>query len=125
MPSSKLRWLGASIAAMAIVVPGVSQAAEEPSPANQLVQMNGAVEPGQELRPEDSTAAAPCGLTWISLPYYVKRYTIRNCHSYVVWRKLDIRLGSDGDCHAIGAYTEGTWDIVVRPPAAIRGMKAC
>lgn len=82
-------------------------------------------------------AAAPCGLNVYRVQSNAngtgtfRAYTIRNCHSYNVSRRVDVRLGGDGSCHFI--FGTASWsggetvygEVFVPVGGGIRGIKAC
>lgn len=76
-----------------------------------------------------ASAAPPCGLSYSGPVFGKYTYTIRNCHSYGVWRKLDLRkliVGyPDGPCHYIPAYSSVRDWTSVPDSVYIAGIKPC
>lgn len=77
----------------------------------------------------DSFIGVPCGLDGYYTPgpaggrYY--HYTIKNCHSYTVRRRVDVNNGRDGACHRIGRYNVAKGYVYVPFYGSIRGMVQC
>lgn len=76
-----------------------------------------------------ASAAPPCGLSYSGPVFGKYTYTIRNCHSYGVWRKLDLRkliVGyPDGPCHYIPAYSSVRDWTSLPDGVYIAGIKPC
>ncbi|WP_026423300.1 hypothetical protein [Actinokineospora inagensis] len=82
------------------------------------------------LGASEAAAAAPCGLSYSvgdvpGGPLKIVYYTIRNCHSYTVKRKLDIAGTTDGPCHTIGAGDTISATRIIAGWAAVRDIKPC
>jgi hypothetical protein len=76
-----------------------------------------------------ATSAARCGLSYSGPVFGQYHYTIRNCHSYPVKRKLDLRrlvVGyPDGPCHYIRAHSSISDSISIPDSVYIAGIKSC
>jgi hypothetical protein len=82
------------------------------------------------LGTSQAMAAPPCGLSYqvgeVPLgPLKTVYYTIRNCHSFAVKRKLDLAGTTDEPCLMIRAGKSESKTRVIAGWAAVRGMKAC
>ncbi|MEU4829589.1 hypothetical protein [Streptosporangium sp. NPDC023615] len=122
--TGKARWAAASIAAAAALAGSLTMTASASAEA--------AVTPaaGTAVALQAKVAAAPCGLSHSTGdvpggPLKIVYYTIRNCHSYTVQRKLDIAGTTDGPCHTIGGGGTVSSTRVIAGWASVRGMKAC
>lgn len=76
-----------------------------------------------------AASAAPCGLSYSGPVFGQYHYTIRNCHSYAVKRKLDLRrpiVGyPDGPCHYIRAHSSIRDTTSIPDSVHIAGIKPC
>jgi hypothetical protein len=82
------------------------------------------------VAPQTKMSAAPCGLSYTTGdvpggPLKIVYYTIRNCHSYTVKRKLDIAGTTDGPCLTIHAGGTVSNTRVIAGWAGVRGIKPC
>lgn len=108
---------------------GSSAAAPEPSYERSPENLAGTVPSGPLSADGPVALAAPCGLSYRGPIGGRYDYTIRNCHSYPVKRKLDIRRAiigyPDGPCKTIGGGRSISDWISIPDNASIAGMKEC
>ncbi|MER7130944.1 hypothetical protein [Streptosporangium saharense] len=92
--------------------------------------MVGVLTSGMAVLGTAEAAAAPCGLSYTTGdvpggPLKIVYYTIVNCHSYTVKRKLDVAGSTDGPCLTIPGGRAVSQTRIIAGWAGVRGMKAC
>ncbi|MFI6507043.1 hypothetical protein ACIBCT_05510 [Streptosporangium sp. NPDC050855] len=122
--TGKVRWAAASVATVAALAGSLTMTASASAEA--------AVTPAARtaVALQAKVSAVPCGLTHSTGdlpggPLKIVYYTIRNCHSYTVQRKLEIAGTTDGSCHTIPGGRTVSSSRVIAGWASVRGMKAC